>query len=294
MNSKQIQWYPGHMAKTRRLISENLKNVDAVIDVRDARIPISSANPEIDRICGDKPRLVVFNKASLADPVSSDIWINRLSKAGLVCLLTDCNDGKGLRRIPDALNVLCSDKLEKYAGKGMEGRKLRVMVLGIPNVGKSTLINRLAGSAKARTEDKPGVTKDLQWIPATENLYLLDSPGVLWPKFNDKICAENLALTGAIKDAVLDIEELSVILISRLRKLYPELFSERYKLSESDLSDNLMDYEIFEIIARKRGFIVRGGEISYERTAAVLLDEFRGGKIGRITLDETTKEKSRI
>lgn len=294
MSDKEIQWFPGHMAKTRRLISDNIKKVDAVIDVRDARIPLSSANPDIDRLCGDKPRLIIFNKASLADPYASEFWINSFSRSGLICLLTDCNDGKGVKRIPEAINLLCSEKIEKYASKGMSGRKLRVMVLGIPNVGKSTLINRLSGSSKAKTEDRPGVTRDLQWIIATDNLYLLDSPGVLWPKFYDQIVAENLALTGAIKDSILDIENLSAVLISRLRKMYPQLLMERYKLTEEDLNPELQNYEILEKIGRNRGFLIRGGDISFERTASVLLDEFRGGTIGRITLDETYKKSSTI
>jgi ribosome biogenesis GTPase A len=221
----------------------------------------------------------------LADPALSEVWMDRCRSRGLQCLLTDCTEGRGVRRIPEAVASLCADRLERYAGKGMTGRKLRVMVLGIPNVGKSTLINRLAGSSKARTEDRPGVTRELQWIPAADGLYLLDSPGVLWPRISDRTCAENLAITGAIKDAVLDTDEISLILISRLRRYYPSLLAARYRLTEQEVGGELTDAEVYELIARKRGFILRGGEISYDRTSAMLLDEFRGGTVGRITLD---------
>lgn len=274
------------MAKTRRMISENLKNVDAVIDVRDARIPYSSANPEISRLCGDKPRLILLNKCSLSDEAANARWLAGFREEALPCLLTDCTVGTGIKQVPAELKKICSDKLEKYENKGMQGRRLKVMVLGIPNVGKSSLINRLAGAGKAKVEDRPGVTRDKQWIPAADDINLLDMPGVLWPKFDDRTVAENLAVTGAIKDDVLDIAEISVILLKKLRRTYPQLLAERYKLDPSGDFGGMQDFELFEAIARKRGFIVRGGEINDERTAVMLLDEFRGGKIGRITLDE--------
>lgn len=287
MPSENIQWFPGHMAKTRRLISENLKNVDLILELRDARIPYSSANPEIARLCGDKPRLVLLNKASIADPEQNKLWQAHLSGANTRCILTDCVGGAGLNRIMPEVRTLLAKKLARWEGKGMTGKHLRAMVVGIPNVGKSSLINRLCGNKKARVEDRPGVTRDKQWVTTAIGLDLLDMPGILWPKFEEKRVGENLALTGAIKDDILDTEALGVLLCRRMRVLYPGLFCTRYKLAE--IPDKMTDYELFEAVGRRRGCLIAGGEVNTERTANLLLDEFRGAKIGNLTLDRIEK-----
>lgn len=285
MPSQIIQWFPGHMAKTRRMISENLKNVDFIIEILDARIPVSSKNPEISRLTEGKPRIILLNKASLADSTQSDKWRKHYTDQGAVCLLTDCVNGNGMDKLPTAINELMSEKLQRYTDKGMAGRKLKAMVLGIPNVGKSSLINKICGNKKAKVEDRPGVTVNKQWVPTNIGFDLLDMPGVLWPKFDDQVVGENLAITGAIKDAVVDIEELACILCSRLRKYYPDELSARYKLGDIAQYNDLTDWDLLEVIGRKRGFLISGGEVNTERTAIILLDEFRGGKIGKITLD---------
>ena len=286
MPSQIIQWFPGHMAKTRRMITENIKNVDFVIELLDARIPHSSKNPEIARLTEGKPRIILLNKASLADPVQSEKWKAKYTSEGCACILTDCISGGGLDKLMPAVNKLMEEKLQRYSDKGMTGRKLKAMVLGIPNVGKSSLINRLCGNKKAKVEDRPGVTLNKQWVPTNLGIDLLDMPGVLWPKFDDQTVGENLSMTGAIKDAVVNVEEIAMFLCGRLRKLYPEALAARYKLS-SDMSeyDDLSDWDLVELIGRKRGFLISGGEVNTERTALMLLDEFRGGVIGRITLD---------
>lgn len=283
MQEKQIQWFPGHMAKTRRMISENLKNVDIVIEILDARIPRSSRNPEISRLIGQKPSLILLNKCSLADPAMTKGWVNFYTSDSSVCIATDCITGEGLKAIAPAVKGILSEKVERYEKKGMNGRTLKAMVLGIPNVGKSSLINKLCGSKKAKVENRPGVTLDKQWFATSVGLDLLDMPGVLWPKFDDRTVGENLALTGAIKDSILDIESLAAVLCSRLAKSYPALLCARYKLES--IPEELQPYQVVELIGKKRGFLVSGGEINTERTANMLLDEFRSGKIGRITLD---------
>ena len=286
MPSPTIQWFPGHMAKTRRMITENIKNVDFVIELLDARIPHSSKNPEIARLTEGKPRIILLNKASLADPVQSEKWKAKYTGDGCECILTDCINGSGLDKLMPAVNKLMEEKLQRYSDKGMTGRKLKAMVLGIPNVGKSSLINRLCGNKKAKVEDRPGVTLNKQWVPTNLGIDLLDMPGVLWPKFDDQTVGENLSMTGAIKDAVVNVEEIAMFLCGRLRTLYPEALSARYKLS-SNMSeyDDLSDWDLVELIGRKRGFLISGGEVNTERTSLMLLDEFRGGIIGRITLD---------
>ena len=283
MQEKQIQWFPGHMAKTRRMISENLKNVDIVIEILDARIPRSSRNPEISRLIGQKPSLILLNKCSLADPAMTKGWVNFYTSDSSVCIATDCITGEGLKAIAPAVKGILFEKVERYEKKGMNGRTLKAMVLGIPNVGKSSLINKLCGAKKAKVENRPGVTLDKQWFATSVGLDLLDMPGVLWPKFDDRTVGENLALTGAIKDSILDIESLAAVLCSRLVKSYPALLCERYKLES--IPEELQPYQVVELIGKKRGFLVSGGEINTERTANMLLDEFRSGKIGRITLD---------
>lgn len=287
MPSNQIQWFPGHMAKTRRLINENLRNVDIVIEMLDARIPVSSRNPEIARILKEagKPSIILLNKASLADPELNKRWVEYYTTDISRCILTDCANGNGINRISPTIREVLSEKIERYQQKGMSGRRLRAMVVGIPNVGKSSLINRIAGNKKAKVENRPGVTLDKQWVSTSIGIDLMDMPGILWPKFEEKVVGENLAITGAIKDTILNIEELAVILCSRLRTMYPKLLCARYKLGEPDEIETLTDYELFLLIGKKRGFLISGGEIDTERTAGMLIDEFRGLKIGRITLD---------
>ena len=284
-SQRNIQWFPGHMAKTRRLIADNLKNVDAVIELLDARIPHSSRNPEIAKLTANKPKIVLLNKASLADPVVTAKFMAKYNDSNTVCIETDCITGAGLNKISPAIKNLCREKLERYESKGMTGRTLKAMVLGIPNVGKSSLINRICGNKKAKVENRPGVTLDKQWVSTDIGILLLDMPGILWPKFEDETVAENLAITGAIKDDILDIETIACALCRRLRVLYPELLETRYKLTK-ELYEDMTDYELMTLIGRKSGFLVSGGEIDTERTANMLVDEFRSLKIGRITLDD--------
>lgn len=286
MPSERIQWFPGHMAKTRRMMKEMLPQVDAVIEILDARIPISSKNPELKMIVGSKPILTLFSKSLLSDPNSTARWKAHYEKEGKRCLFIDSTTGAGISSIPEEIRSLLSEKIERFEKKGMLGRPLRVMIAGIPNVGKSSLINRLAGGKRAKVEDRPGVTRDKQWITTKYGLELLDTPGVLWPKFEDQTVGENLAVTGAIRDEILDTERIAILLCSRLRHKYPELLSARYKLGDVSVFEDDSDYELFERIGRKRGFLIAGGEVNTERTAVMLLDEFRGGKIGRITLEE--------
>ena len=285
MPSEIIQWFPGHMAKTRREIGENLKNVDFVIELLDARIPKSSQNPEIARICGDKPRLVLLSRAALADQKYSKEWKAYFAESGRPCIFYDCITGEGFSEIMPAARALLAEKLERYREKGMAGRRLRAMIVGIPNVGKSSIINKLSGTKSAKVENRPGVTRQKQWIPTSAGFDLLDTPGVLWPKFDDQKIGENLAVTGAIKDDILDIETIAAILVGRLRELYPDKLMARYKLKEDALAEELTNFDVLEKIGRARGFLVSGGEIDTERTAKILLEEFRNGKIGRMTLD---------
>lgn len=285
MPSEQIQWFPGHMAKTRRMISENIKNVDVIIEILDARIPKSSRNPEIAKLTAGKPTVILLNKTSLADPEMTAKWCKYYTSESTICIPTDCISGNGINKIKDAVDALLAEKIQRYESKGMSGRKLKAMILGIPNVGKSSLINKICGSRKAKVENRPGVTVDKQWVATSIGLDLLDMPGILWPKFDDRSIGENLALTGAIKDKILDVETLGVILCSKLRALYPQMLCERYKLGDTAQISDLTDLELFETIGKKRGFLISGGEIDYERTANMLLEEFRSAKIGRITLD---------
>lgn len=285
MPSSVIQWFPGHMAKTKRLITECLPLVDIVIEVLDARIPVSSKNPVLDSLLGQKPRLAVFSKSALADPEASRLWQAYYREKGTETIFYDCRSGDNLNAIAPKVREILGEKLERYESKGMTGRKLKAMIVGIPNVGKSSLINALAGSNRAKVENRPGVTLTKQWITTKVGIDLLDMPGVLWPKFEDRIVGENLAITGAIKDDVLDIEQLAVLLVGRLRKIAPDKLSERYKLGDMAQYDDIPDHELFEIIGRKRGFLVSGGEVDWERSANMLLDEFRAERIGRITLE---------
>jgi len=291
MPSEIIQWFPGHMAKTRRMISENLKNVDVVIEILDARIPLSSRNPEIIKLKENKPSLIILNKASLADPKENKRWVEYYSSENSQCILVDCLTGEGLNKILPAIKLLLKDKIERYESKGMVGRRLFAMVLGIPNVGKSTLINKLSGSKKAKVENRPGVTRDKQWVSTGIGVDLLDMPGILWPKFEDRVVGENLALTGAVKDDILDIESLAMVLCNRMKTLYPETLAARYKLPDASALADMGDYELLCLIGKKRGFLISGGEINTERTADMLLDELRSSKLGRITLDRIVSEE---
>lgn len=272
------------MAKTRRLITENLPSVDVVIELLDARIPYSSKNPEIKKIIKDKPLVTVLNKYTLSDPAACDIWRSYYEKTGQTCIFTDCLTGYGLDRMRAAINEKLADKIKRYEEKGMAGRHIKAMIVGIPNVGKSSLINRLAKNKSAKVENRPGVTTAKQWVATSLGIDLLDMPGVLWPKFDERAVGENLAMTGAVRDEVFEREAVAYALCERLKTLYPGLLCERYKL-DRDFVDGAEPYEIFEGVAKKRGLIVKGGEINADRCADLLLDELRAGKIGRITLE---------
>ena len=284
MASNPIQWFPGHMAKTKRMMRECLPDVDIILELLDARIPYSSKNPEIDGMIGDKPKIVVLTKATLANPDYSKMWVKKYEKLGYPTVLIDSQTGFGIDSLSNAINTVLKEKIDRYKAKGMSGRHLKAMIVGIPNVGKSSLINRLAGAKKARVEDRPGVTMTKQWVPTEIGIDLLDMPGVLWPKFEDATVGENLAMTGAIRDKILDTEELAMILCQRLVTVSRTDFLTRYKLSEEDV-DGLDSYDLFELVGRRRGMLVSGGEVNHSRCAEMLLDEFRAGKIGKITLD---------
>jgi len=286
----QIQWFPGHMAKTRRLIGENLKFADIVIELRDARIPYSSKNPEIEKLIGDKPRLILLNKASLADPNINRAWLRHFESRGENCLLIDCVTGAGLKDIYPKVCEILKEKMDRWNEKGMN-KQVRAMVVGIPNVGKSSFINRIAGSKKAKVENRPGVTLNKQWVTTSIGLELIDMPGVLWPKFDEKRVGENLAMTGAIKDHILDMEELAMLLCGRLRDTAPEAFALRYKLTDADDWMDMDLYDLFELVGKKRGFLMAGGVINHERTADTILGEFRSATIGCISLEVPVKKK---
>ena len=287
MPSEQIQWFPGHMAKTRRLIAENAKNVHLFIEVLDARVPVSSRNPILPTLTGGKPVLLLLNKASLADPARNRDFLRAYTTRDTACLLCDCVTGEGLNRIPDTIRRLLAERVERYEAKGQAGRHLRAMVVGIPNTGKSTLINRLNGSSRLKAENRPGVTRDKQWVATRLGLDLLDMPGVLWPRFEDPVVGENLALTGAIKDDVLDVERLARVLLHRLRTLYPAELAARYKITDWE---SLTDAELVTAIGKKRGCLIPGGMVDTERVSNLLLDEFRAGRIGRLTIDTLPEE----
>lgn len=277
-----IQWFPGHMTKAQRMIEENLSMVDAVCEILDARIPYSSRNPDIDRLAGDKPRLVILNRVDLADPQMTARWRKYFESRGLAILETDAKSGKGVGSFAPAVRRLLKDKLAAYEAKGQVGRPLRVMILGIPNVGKSTFINRVAGRKAAIAGDKPGVTRGKQWINIDQGLDLLDTPGILWPKFDSQEVGEMLAITNAIKSDVLDKETLGANFMLRLRELYPKAIEERYKfVPDPDMNG----FELLEQAAKKRGFLVSRGEYDIERMANTLLGEYHDGKLGRLTLE---------
>lgn len=291
-DTTKVQWFPGHMAKTRRIMQSNLKLVDVVVEITDARIPYSSRNPEMDRLVGSKPRLLLLNKADSADEAVTSQWIDYYKKKGITAVATDCRSGKNINKFKSALKELMAEQVKTWEAKGMHGRPIRMMIVGIPNVGKSSFINRLAGSKRAKVEDRPGVTRGKQWVTLDDNTELLDMPGVLWPKFEDKTVGERLAFTGAVKDNILDTEYLACRLLELLCEEYPEMLVARYNISLEDLPENddmtagcLKGFELLERIGRKRGFLISGGEINTERAAAAVLDEFRAGKLGRISLE---------
>ncbi|MFU0833115.1 MAG: Ribosome biogenesis GTPase A [Oscillospiraceae bacterium] len=281
---RPIQWYPGHMAKTRRQMEKNIKLVDAVAEVIDARIPYSSRNPDLDNLAGGKPRIVLFNKADLADPSLTKEWISFFQKRGQGAIAVNCRTGNGLNEFLPLVKTVLAERLAAWQEKGMKGRKIRVLVAGIPNAGKSSLINRLSKNSRASVADKPGVTRSSQWFPVGKEMEILDTPGILWPKFEDPMVGEHLAFTGAIKDDIIDMETLACHLLEVLRDSYAKLLVGRYRL-EGDIS-GFDGYALLEQIGKKRGMLMHGGEIDTERAAVVFLDEFRAGKIGRITLEK--------
>ncbi len=276
-----IQWYPGHMTKTRRQIEADLKQVDAVCEIVDARIPVSSRNPDIDDICGAKPRIIVLNRMDLADAEMTKKWIAYFKSKSMAAIATDCKSRKGIGDFQPAVRSALKEKIERNEAKGMH-KPLRVMIVGIPNVGKSTLINQISGRKGAKAENRPGVTRGKQWVTVDSGLLLLDTPGILWPKFEDPNVGMKLAYTGAVKENIIDIEELACYLMELLWRYYPDTIRQRYKI---DMPENTPGYELLMEAGRKRGYLVSGGEINTERMAKVLLDEYRGGKLGRFTLE---------
>lgn len=284
MEAVDIQWFPGHMAKTRRLMKENLPLVDVVVEITDARVPASSRNPEMKNLVGGKPRVVVLNKCDMADEALTAEWIEYYRTNGVRAVAMDCRSGKGLNKLVPTVKEVMKKELEKRAAKGMEGKPIRMMIVGIPNVGKSSFINRVAGGKRAKVEDRPGVTRGKQWVTLEKGIDLLDMPGVLWPKFDDKTVGEHLAFTGAIKDNILDTELLAMRLADLLNREYHSLLCERYRLTDEETAD-IEPYDLLSLIGAKRGMKISGGEVDTERAAAMLLDEFRGGKIGRMTLE---------
>ena len=289
VNRQNIQWFPGHMAKTLRLMEADIRNVDAVLQLLDARIPLSSLNPEIERITATKPHLYVMNKADLADPTITAQWVKYFKSAGAGCLAISAKQKGGAAAVKQAIERELEDLTRRRASRGMTGARIRVMVVGIPNVGKSTFINTFAGSARAKAADKPGVTRGKQWV-TVDGFDLLDMPGVLWKKFDTLEIATNLAFIGSIKDDILDIEELAMGLLSQVREIYPEKLAARYKLTEEELA--LEPWPLLEAIGRRRGMLISGGEVNTERAAIMLVDEFRASKWGRISLEHPPRRQA--
>ena len=277
-----IQWYPGHMTKTRRQIEADLKQVDAVCEIVDARIPMSSRNPDIDSICGNKPRIIILNRMDLADPAATKRWAEYFKSKGMAVVITDCKSRRGINNFQPAVRSVLQEKIARDAAKGMN-RPLRVMIVGIPNVGKSTLINQISGRKGAKAENRPGVTRGKQWVTVDSGLLLLDTPGIQWPKFEDPNVGLMLAYTGAVKEGILDIEDLSSRLMALLYKRYPQAVKDRYGI---DMPEDTMGYDLLIEAGRKRGYLMARGEINTERMAKVLLDEYRSGKLGKFTLEE--------
>ncbi|MBE6925271.1 MAG: ribosome biogenesis GTPase YlqF [Ruminococcaceae bacterium] len=276
-----IQWYPGHMTKTRRQIEADLKLVDAICEIVDARIPMSSRNPDIDAICGNKPRIIILNRMDLADPEATKKWMAYFRSRGMAAVATDCKTRRGIADFQPAVRSVLKEKLERNAARGMN-KPLRVMIVGIPNVGKSTLINQISGRKGAKAENRPGVTRGKQWVTVDSGLLLLDTPGILWPKFEDPEVGMMLAYTGAVKEDIIDIEELSCRLMTLLAAHYPQTLIDRYGIT---IPENATGYELLELTGKKRGFLMARGEINTERMARVLLDDYRSGKLGRLTFE---------
>lgn len=279
-----IQWFPGHMTKTKRQIQSNLKLVDAVAEIIDARIPVSSRNPDLAKLVQNKPRVILLNKCDMANQTATKMWIDYFKKQNLVAIPVDCKSGRGLDKFAPAVNTVMSHKIARLKEKGMVNPTIRIMIVGIPNVGKSSFINKMVKKNRAKVEDRPGVTRGNQWYTIAKNLEMLDTPGVLWPKFDDKTVGEHLAFTGAVKDQILDIELLAVRLLDFIKELKPADFITRFKLENEDI-ENIDSYELLKMIGKKRGMLVSGGEIDTERAAIMLLDEFRSAKLGRITVE---------
>lgn len=279
-----IQWFPGHMTKTKRQIQSSLKLVDAVAEIIDARIPVSSRNPDLAKLVQNKPRVILLNKCDMANQTATKMWIDYFKKQNLVAIPVDCKSGRGLDKFAPAVNTVMSHKIARLKEKGMVNPTIRIMIVGIPNVGKSSFINKMVKKNRAKVEDRPGVTRGNQWYAIAKNLEMLDTPGVLWPKFDDKTVGEHLAFTGAVKDQILDIELLAVRLLDFIKELKPADFITRFKLENEDI-ENINSYELLKMIGKKRGMLVSGGEIDTERAAIMLLDEFRSAKLGRITVE---------
>lgn len=289
-SQKQIvQWFPGHMAKTRRLIKESLPLVDAVTELLDARIPLSSRNPELDELTQRKPRIVLLNKCDMADDTVTKQWIEYFKSKGQYAIAVDCRSGKGLNNYHALVKQVLADKIKANEEKGMSGKALRMMVVGIPNTGKSSFINRMAGKSRAKVADKPGVTRHNQWFAIGGGIELLDTPGVLWPKFDDPLVGDRLAFIGSVKDEVMDSESLAVRLIEVLVDGYEDKLLSRYKLKGIDDIHSVMPWEILEEIGRERGMLIKGGEVNTERAAIMLLDEYRGGKMGKLSFERPPK-----
>lgn len=280
-NVQNIQWFPGHMAKTKRRIAEQLKIIDAVAEITDARTPISSRNPDLNEIIGDKPHMILLNKCDMADPAATADWIEYYKNNNIIAIAVDCKSGKGTSVFKEKVKQLLGSKLEEYRNKGMIGKPLRIMAVGIPNVGKSSFINKISGNRSAKVENRPGVTRGNQWFTIDKELELLDTPGVLWPKFEDDTVGEHLAFTGAVTDRILDTELLGMRLLELLINEYPDRLSERYKITDFPSQP----YDALCLLAKKRGMVIRGGEADTERAATMLLEEFRNLKLGRITLE---------
>lgn len=279
-----IQWFPGHMTKTKRQIQSSLKLVDAVAEIIDARIPVSSRNPDLAKLVQNKPRVILLNKCDMANQTATKMWIDYFKKQSLVAIPVDCKSGRGLDKFAPAVNTVMSHKIARLKEKGMVNPTIRIMIVGIPNVGKSSFINKMVKKNRAKVEDRPGVTRGNQWYTIAKNLEMLDTPGVLWPKFDDKTVGEHLAFAGAVKDQILDIELLAVRLLDFIKELKPADFITRFKLENEDI-ENIDSYELLKMIGKKRGMLVSGGEIDTERAAIMLLDEFRSAKLGRITVE---------
>lgn len=279
-----IQWFPGHMTKTKRQIQSSLKLVDAVAEIIDARIPVSSRNPDLAKLVQNKPRVILLNKCDMANQTATKMWIDYFKKQNLVAIPVDCKSGRGLDKFAPAVNTVMSHKIARLKEKGMVNPTIRIMIVGIPNVGKSSFINKMVKKNRAKVEDRPGVTRGNQWYTIAKNLEMLDTPGVLWPKFDDKTVGEHLAFTGAVKDQILDIELLAVRLLDFIKELKPADFLTRFKLENEDI-ESIDSYELLKMIGKKRGMLVSGGEIDTERAAIMLLDEFRSAKLGRITVE---------